>query len=225
MQSEFFRAFARIVALTLIAVAFWFIGKYHYAKPTVLGPDAAVTEFSAGRANATLARVLGPEIPHPISSDENANVRARILKEFASLGVKTTTYKAFTCNAWRGFRFIPCATVTDIIGEVVPGEGKAIVLLAHSDSLPAAPGASDDESGGSIVLEAIRALHARGGESLHPVIAVITDGEEAGLLGANAFLENPALKARVGAVVNADNRGTRGRSLLFQTTAGDSKYI
>lgn len=225
MGGDLVRALSRVVALTLIAVAFWFLGKYHYAQPDVLGANAPATEFSAGRAEATLARVLGPEIPHPVSSDENANVRARIQKEFAALGVKTTTYKAFTCNAWRGFRFIPCATVIDIIGEVVPGEGKAIVLLAHYDSVPAGPGASDDESGVASVLETVRALKARVGKSLHPVIAVITDGEEAGLLGAQAFLENPALKARVGAVVNVEARGTRGRSLLFQTSPGDSKLI
>ncbi|HTT98775.1 MAG TPA: M20/M25/M40 family metallo-hydrolase [Rhizomicrobium sp.] len=225
MGGDWVRALARVVALTLIAVAFWFLGKYHYAQPAVLGPDAPVTEFSAGRADALLARVLGPEIPHPVSSDEDANVRARILKEFAALGVKTTTYKAFTCNAWRGFRFVPCATVIDIVGEVMPGEGKAIVLLAHYDSVPAGPGASDDGAGFASVLETARALRARGGKSLHPVIAVITEGEEAGLLGAQAFLENPALKARVGVVVNADNRGTRGRSLLFQTSPGDSKLI
>ena len=123
------------------------------------------------------------------------------------------------------FRAVPCATVTDILAEVVPGEGKAIILLAHYDSVPAGPGASDDESGVSIVLETARALRARGGKSLHPVLAVITDGEEAGLLGAQAFLENPALKARVGAVVNVEARGTRGRSLLFQTSPGDSKLI
>ena len=218
-------AVARILALTLIAVAFWWIARYGYAKPEVLGADAPAAVFSAGRAEAVLARVLGPEKPHPVSSDENAAVRARILNEFAALGVKTSTYKAFACNAWRGFRFIPCATVTDILAEVVPGEGKAIVLLAHYDSVPAGPGASDDESGVSIVLETARALLARGGESKHPVLAVITDGEEEGLLGAEAFLENPALRAHVGAVVNVEARGTRGRSLLFQTSPGDSRLI
>jgi len=218
-------AVARILALTLIAVAFWWIAKYSYAKPQVLTADAPATMFSAGRAEATLARVLGPEKPHPVSSDENAAVRARIQKEFASIGVKTSTYKAFTCNAWRGFRAVPCGTVTDILAEVVPGSGKAIILLAHYDSVPAGPGASDDESGVSIVLETVRALQARGGRSRHPVLAVITDGEEAGLLGAQAFLENPRLKARVGAVVNVEARGTRGRSLLFQTSPGDSKLI
>jgi hypothetical protein len=225
MQKGSLRAVARVAALAVLAVALWFVSKYGYARPEVLKQDAAATEFSAGRAYATLGRLLGPEKPHPLSSDENAAVRARIQAEFAKLGVKTTTYTAFACNAWRGFEVVPCATVTDILAEVVPGEGKAIVLLAHYDSVPAGPGASDDESGAATVLETARALKARGGKSLHPVLAVITDGEEAGLLGAQAFLQNPALKARVGAVVNVEARGTEGRSLLFQTSPANSKLI
>src|SRR6185437_1606948 len=225
MANGNWQALARVVILTAIAVAFWALAKYSYKQPNILPANAPATIFSAGRAYATLGRVLGPEKPHPVSSDENAAVRARILKEFAALGVKTSTYTAFTCNAWRGFASIPCATVTDILAEVMPGEGKAIVLLAHYDSVPAGPGASDDESGAATVLETARALRARAGKSLHPVLAVITDGEEAGLLGAQAFLQNAALKARVGAVVNVEARGTRGRSLLFQTSPGDGNLI
>jgi len=225
MANGNWQALARVVILTAIAVAFWALAKYSYRQPDILTLNAPPASFSAERAYATLGRVLGPEKPHPVSSDENAAVRARILKEFAALGVKTSTYTAFTCNAWRGFASIPCATVTDILAEVMPGEGKAIVLLAHYDSVPAGPGASDDESGAATVLETARALRSRAGKSLHPVLAVITDGEEAGLLGAQAFLENPAFKARVGVVVNVEARGTRGRSLLFQTSPGDGNLI
>jgi hypothetical protein len=75
------------------------------------------------------------------------------------------------------------------------------------------------------ILETTRALKAAGAKCVHPVIALITDGEEAGLLGANAFLQNPALKARIGVVVNVEARGTKGPSLLFQTSPGDGKLI
>lgn len=216
----------RAVVLALAALGLWFLANYesqpHWQNYAAKGP----TEFSATRAFATLGRILGPkEIPDPVGSAHNAEVRANIIKEFAAIGVKTTTYKAFTCNAWRGFSFIACATVTDIIAEVVPGEGKAIVMLAHYDSVPAGPGASDDKSGVVTVLETARALKAQNAPSKHPVIAVITDGEEAGLLGANSFLQNPALKARVGVVVNVEARGTRGQSLLFQTSPGDGRLI
>ncbi len=221
-----FGAIIRAVVLALVALGIWFLSNYETQPHKQDYAAKSGTEFSATRAHDALGRILGPkEIPDPVSSDNNAAVRARIQKEFSDLGVKTTTYTAFTCNAWRGFSFIACATVTDIIAEVVPGEGKAIVMLAHYDSVPAGPGASDDKSGVVTILETVRALKARGGQSQHPVIALITDGEEAGLLGANSFLENAKLKDRVGVVINVEARGTRGQSLLFQTSPGDGKLI
>ena len=219
-------AIIRTVVLALGLVGLWFFCWWASEPHSQNYAGKPLTEFSAARADDTLARILGPkEIPDPVSSANNAAVRARIQKEFADLGIPSRTYTAFTCNSWRGFSYVACATVTDIIAEVVPGEGKAIVMLAHYDSVPAGPGASDDKSGVVSVLETARALNARGEKSLHPVIAVITDGEEAGLLGANAFLQNAALKARVGAVVNVEARGTRGPSLLFQTSPGNGKLI
>jgi hypothetical protein len=217
--------FVRIALVALAAVAVWFLS-YYTSQPHKQNYAAkSATEFSALRADATLGRILGPEIPDPVSSEAATAVRGRIQAEFAALGVPTRAYTAFTCNAWRGFVFVACATVTNIVADAVPGQGKAIVLLAHYDSVPAGPGASDDKSGVVTVLETIRALKAQGGVSLHPVIAVITDGEEAGLLGANAFLQNKALKDRVGVVINVEARGTRGASLLFQTSPGDGRLI
>ncbi|HEY4115206.1 MAG TPA: M20/M25/M40 family metallo-hydrolase [Rhizomicrobium sp.] len=220
-------ALLRVWLLGLVALAIWFVclwGSVPY-KPASVPPNGSA--FSVENAEHVLARVLGPEKPHPVSSAENAAVRGRILNELAALGIPARTYTAFTCNEQdaRKFGVLPCATVTDIIADVVPGTGKAIVMMAHYDSVPAGPGASDDESSVATILEATRALKAGHGKSLHPVIALITDGEEAGLLGANAFLQNAALKARVGAVVNVEARGTSGASLLFQTSPGDARLI
>ncbi len=225
MDSGNIRGIVRIVVLALVALAIWWAAKYDQSVPKPLGTDAAETQFSAARAEAVLARLLGPERPHPATSDENAAVRARILTELAGLGVKATTYRGTGCNGSPRYGVVECGTVTDVIGDVVPGDGKAIVLLAHYDSVPAGPGASDDESGVATVLETIRALKAQGGHSIHPIVAVLTDGEEYGLLGAASFLDNPALKARVGAVINVEARGNQGPSLLFQTSPGDGKLI
>jgi hypothetical protein len=215
----------RAVMLVLLALAVWFLCQSESQPQRVADINAPAAAFSAARAEAVLARILGPEKPHPVGSAENAAVRARIQAEFAQLAVQTETYSAFTCRPYRNLTFVSCATVTDIIADVAPGEGKAIVLLAHYDSVPAGPGASDDESGVATVLETVRALKAAGTRSLHPIIAVITDGEEGGLLGANAFLQNETLKARVGVVVNVEARGTKGPSLLFQTSPGDGRLI
>jgi hypothetical protein len=216
-----------IAALLLFGLAsmFWFAQEDWVARPAVQGADAPARVFSAGRAEDVLARILGPELPHPVSTDENAAVRGRILAALSAFGVPATVHHGFGCNAVRAFGVITCASVNDILGEVKPGAGKAIVLMAHYDSVPAGPGAADDESGVATVIEAVRALKARGLDSKHPVLALLTDGEEAGLLGAAAFLHDPALRARVGAVINVEARGNHGRSLLFQTSPGDGPLI
>jgi len=212
--------------LALLALAVWFLCAWtNQPRSPLLNAAAGPAQFSAARADATLARVLGPERPHPVGTAENAAVRDRLLKELTALGVPARTYTAFSCNSWRGFSFIACATVTDVIADVVPGSGKAILMLAHYDSVPAGPGASDDESGVATILEAIRALKASHESGRQPIIALFSDGEETGLLGANAFLENPELKARIGAVVNMEARGTSGQSLLFQTSPGDAQLV
>ena len=223
---EDFRAIVRVWLLALLALTVWFLCAWtNQPRSPLLSAAPGPAQFSAARADATLARVLGPERPHPVGTAENAAVRGRILKELAALGVPARTYTAFSCNSWRGFSFIACATVTDVIAEVVPGSGKAISMLAHYDSVPAGPGASDDESGVATILETIRALKASHGSRSHPIIALFSDGEETGLLGANAFLRNPKLKARAGAAVNVEARGTSGQSLLFQTSPGDARLV
>ena len=213
------------LALLLVAAGFWFLQTYGRAAPEVVAADASPQVFSAARAEQVLARILGPEKPHPVSTDENAHVHARIIGELGALGLRPTVLSDFACHSPNGAGVLICASVKDVIAEVRPGEGKAIVLLAHYDSVPAGPGAADDESGVATVIETARALIARGASGGHPVLAVLTDGEEADLLGAVAFLRDPKWKARVGAVINVEARGNRGPSFLFQTSAGDGPLV
>ncbi|HLK70976.1 MAG TPA: M20/M25/M40 family metallo-hydrolase [Steroidobacteraceae bacterium] len=188
--------------------------------------DAPQQSFSAMRARRVLVSLLGAEQPHPVGSAEDDAVQARIAAQFRALGIPVHAYRAFVCNAWRGFSFIPCATVNDLLAEIRPGSGRAVLMLAHSDSVPAGPGAADDGAGVACVLEAARALRAQHPKALaRPVMALISDGEEAGLLGAAAFLQNRGLAARVGAAVNVEARGTHGASLLFQTSPGDARLV
>lgn len=209
----------------LVAVAIWLLCFYGQYRPAALGPDAPLTQFSAARADAALARLLGPERPHPAGTVENAAVHQRVLEEFARLGVKTDTLPTMSCYGEERFRAVTCASITDIIGEVAPGAGPAIVLMAHMDSVAAGPGASDDESSVAIILETIRAWKASGLSTEHPVLALITDGEENAMLGASAFLADPAWRARAGVVINLEARGNQGRSFLFQTSPGDAALI
>ncbi len=211
----------RVWLLGLLCVAVWALAGLSPFR--VAGHDAPSTEFSAVRAQAVLARLLGPQFPHPAGSAENAAVHARLLAELARLGVPTHSISGMSCMAGRGG--ISCATVGDIIADIVPGDGKAILLMAHLDSVAAGPGASDDASGVAALLETIRALKAQEGSTGHPVIALFSDGEEMGLLGARLFLTDDAWRSRVGMVVNAEARGSQGPSYLFQTGAGNYRLV
>jgi hypothetical protein len=214
-----------VVALGLLAAGFWFLQAYGLSRPQIVAAHAPETEFSAERAEAVLARILGPERPHPVSTPENAAVRARILTELEGVGLHPIVRHGFGCKTIDSFGLVSCASVNNILAEVKPGAGRAIILMAHYDSVPAGPGAADDESGVATVIETARALRADPTASRHPIIALLTDGEEADLLGAAAFLHDPELKSRVGAVINVEARGNQGPSLLFQTSAGDGPLI
>ncbi|MGH6828270.1 MAG: M20/M25/M40 family metallo-hydrolase, partial [Rhizomicrobium sp.] len=212
-------------AVAVLAVALWLLCFYGQSRPDTLGPFAPAREFSQARADQTLARLLGPERPHPTGSRADAAVHIRLMAELARLGIKSSTLSAMSCYGESRWGTIACATVTDIIAQVAPGPGPAIALMAHMDSVAAGPGAADDESGVATILETIRAWKARGSLPEHPILALFTDGEEDGMLGANAFLADPGWRAKTGVVINLEARGNEGRSFLFQTSPGDSALV
>ena len=215
----------RIWTLAALVVALWLLSVYGPARPSALGLDAPATEFSAARAGAALGRVLGPERPHPAGSAENTAVRHRLMAELTAMGLSPITHTLPSCWSESRWDNIPCGTVTNVVAGVTQGAGKAVLLMAHLDSVAAGPGACDDGCGMATLLETIRALKARGVNGPHPIVALFTDGEEAGLLGAAAYFRDPLRRARTGMVINVDNRGNQGASLLFQTSPGDAKLI
>ena len=211
--------------MAVLAAGIWLLSAHGQSRPDALGLDAPATQFSAARADAVLGRILDRQQPHPAGSAQSAAVRARILKELADLGVPARVQTRMSCFSEPRWASIPCGTVNNIVADIVPGSGKQIVLMAHSDSVAAGPGAGDDASGVATILESIRALKARNLDGGHPVIALLTDGEENGLMGAAAYLSDPEARERIGAVINMEARGNQGPSYLFQTGAGDARLI
>jgi len=215
----------RIASLAALAAAIWLLSVHGPSRPAALGLDAPASEFSAARAGAALDRVLGPEVPHPAGSAQNAVLRERLIGELQAMGLSPRTETRASC--WSNPRWdnIPCGTVTNVITGVTPGAGKQVLLMAHYDSVAAGPGGCDDGCGVATLLEAIRALKARGANGNHPIVAVFTDGEEPGLLGAAAYFREPLNRAKAGVVINVDDRGNRGTSYLFQTSPGDGRLV
>src|SRR5258708_7901052 len=124
-----YRDLTRFAFVALVAIGFWALARYETYRPPALGKDAPATHFSAWRAEAILARILGPERPHPAFTDENFAVRERILREYSALGIPAKTYTALGCRLNNYFGTLACATVTDVLAQVRPSNCKAIVVL------------------------------------------------------------------------------------------------
>ena len=183
-----------------------------YRTPAPLGLDAAPTEFSAERARAILQELVGDGVPHPMGSAADAKVRDLIVRRLSALGYRTELQTGLSCNA-----FGACGTPTNIVATHGEFKGKdAVMLAAHYDSVPAGPGASDDGVGVANLLEIARVLAVMPAPA-HPIVLLVTDGEEGGLLGASLFTREHPLAKRIWAAVNMDTRGVSGPSLMFET--------
>lgn len=183
------------------------------AHPSAPNPaDAPVDEFSGLRAKALLQQLVGNGVSHPVGSLADAAVRNGIVAQLTRLGYQPRVQEAFVCEENGG-----CGDVKNILARLGGQEpGPAVMVAAHYDSVPAGPGASDDGAGTVSVLEIARALKASA-PLRHPVIFLIDEGEEAGLFGAVAFVQDDPWAKDVRAVVNMDNRGTSGSSTMFET--------
>jgi beta-glucosidase len=202
-----------LVAGLAIVVCSALLTAWRFQEPLPQG--TAAEGFSALRARQVLSRVLPTDAPHPLGSREQEAVRSRILRELYSLDLVPEVQTATACSA-QGI----CGEVRNILVHL-PGATEATVLVsAHTDSTAAGPGAADDGSGVAILVELARLL--RHGEAHNGIILLFTEGEELGMLGAIAFLEQHPLAARVDVAVNLEARGQSGVSMLFQTQGPDA---
>jgi hypothetical protein len=156
--------------------------------------------------------------PHPSGGEDHPRVRAYLVRELTALGVTPEVQEVTGV----GTRYAVAGRVHNILARL-PGTrpaGPSVMLMAHFDGVPASPGAADDGSGTAVLLETLRALRA-GPTRTHDVIALFTDGEEAGLLGAAAFVREHRWARDVAVTLNFEARGTRGPSLMFETGLGN----
>lgn len=202
-----------VSALALVAILV-LVGVYLQSPPAAVPDGAPQDVFSSGRAMRHV-QAIGRR-PHPVGSAEHMAVRDYILKELTDLGLQPEVQEATAVT--RGWNGNIAATVQNVLAKMAGrGGGKAVLLVAHYDSVPTGPGASDDGAGVAAVLESLRALKS-GPPLKNDVIALLTDGEEVGLLGADAFVEEHPWARNVGLVLNLEARGNSGPSLMFETS-------
>jgi hypothetical protein len=184
--------------------------------------SAPSTEFSAGRAMQDLA-VIARE-PHPMGEfPARAAVRNAILGEIRALGLEPQVQDTF------GVRLVVAGWL--IGGPVenvlvrLPGTDPdgALLLIAHYDSTPGAPGAGDNGTGVVTLLEILRKLH-EGSPLRQDVIFLFVDGEEPGLIGSSAFVAQHPWLEEIRMAINLDV-GRTGFPSLPQTSQGNGALI
>jgi len=183
--------------------------------PPAIKVNAPLTEFSSARAREYLKAITVK--PHPIGSPAHAEVRDFILGELGKIGlqpqVQTTT--AINTHWDPPYR---AATVQNIVAKLQgTANTRAVLLVAHYDAAQLSLGASDDGAAVVSLLETLRALKASA-PLKNDVIFLATDGEEAGLLGATAFVQQHPWAKDAGVVLNFEARGDHGPSIMFETS-------
>jgi hypothetical protein len=207
-----------LISCALVIMVVIWIASWQALQPTPPKP-ADSTGFSAIRA-LTAARLVLGYVPRPDASAANIAAVARLKEYFVSLGYAPQEQIATVKVPGRGE-----VTLRNIF---VRKEGRkqlpAILLVSHHDSVAVSPGGSDNGMGVAVCLDAARMLTLQETPE-RPVIILVTDGEEAGLLGAKLFAQNHAWANDIGAVINIDNRGGDGPAQLFETGPNDLALI
>ncbi|MEQ7154896.1 M20/M25/M40 family metallo-hydrolase [Brevundimonas aurifodinae] len=207
------------------------IGVWALQVPSPRPTTAPAVAFSAERAMVDV-RAIGAR-PHPVGSADHARVRDYLFQRMTALGLSP----AFQAGAlspdavvrlerWGGDPAAAGNQAVNIVG-VLPGRdptAAAVLMMAHYDSAWDSPGAADDGAGVAAILEAVRALQARGTFD-RSLVVLITDAEELNLDGARIFFSEHPLRDRIGSVVNLEARGGGGRAMMFETGRGNAETI
>jgi len=235
--------FTNKLAAFLVFLAIVFaagVGVYLHRPPDPRPENAPPDQFSAVRAHRHLEAYA--KEPHRAGTDANYAVRDYIVNTLESMGADPQVTESATVHrkiakratgALDGFMEddrkersakIVMASPQNILARI-PGSDptKAFLFMAHYDSVPFGPGASDDGSGVASMLEMYRSL--KGGPPLkNDVIFLFTDGEECGLWGPRSFLDHEWCKD-TGLLLNFEARGNHGPSNLFETSLDNGWLI
>jgi hypothetical protein len=209
---------ASLAVLLLAAVA---VAVASHRPPPARGLETPPTEFSAARADEHLRWVASA--PRPVGSVRLREVREQLLVQLTALGVAPEVQQAQVVVA-KGPGRVTAASVVNVVARL-PGTAsqRSLLVVGHYDSVPSGPGAGDNGAAVAAMLETLRALRA-GPAPVNDVLFLFTDAEEVGLLGAEGFLEHPLFE-KVAVVLNFEARGSRGPSLLFETSDPDGWLV
>jgi hypothetical protein len=214
------KKFSTIVSvLIILGVIYW---SFANLKPSInTSKSNSETEFSLENALNHLKKIT--KEPHYVGSNEHKNVQNYIVSELQKMGFETEIQTQTAINK----KWFAATTAENIIAKLKgTGSEKALLLLTHYDSNPhSSLGASDAGSGVVTILEGLRAFLAKNETPKNDLIILISDAEELGLLGAQAFVDKHPWTKDIGLVLNFEARGSGGPSYMLMETSGKNSKL
>jgi len=219
------RALAALVAV-IVLVLVGFAALLAVRPPAARPASAPAGEFSAARAFQQVEAVAAR--PHPVGSAAQDAAREHLIAALRGMGLSPEVQDTVSTE---GGALSSSAAGTNLahvrnVVALIPGTASTgrVFLVAHYDSVQTGPGGNDDAAGTATVLETARALTA-GLRPRNDVVLVLTDGEEACLCGAKAFVDQHPLARDGGVVLNMEARGSGGPVIMFETAADNRRLI
>ena len=210
---------AELAALLLVGIA----AVWSMAPSAPAGPDAPTDRFSAARAMTHIAATA--DAPRPVGSAKHAEARAYLLGQLASLGWRTEVQESVGMLDFGRAGTQNMGAVANVIATR-PGSAPTgtVILTGHYDTVLGAPGAADDGIAIGVLLETARAL-GTAGAGRNTVMVLLTDAEEVGLLGAEAFVRERASELGTTVVLNHEASGAGGGPLTFRMSSPNGALL
>lgn len=209
-----------VSVLIIIGVIYW---SFIDSKPSLsVKKNVSKTSFSIDNALFHLKQISKKE--HHVGTEEHTVVQNYIVAELQKMGFETEIHTQTAINT----KWFAATTAQNIVARLKGSEnGKALMLLSHYDSSQhSSLGASDAGSGVVVILEGIRAFLAKAEIPKNDIVLLISDAEELGLLGAQAFVDTHRFTKDIGLVLNFEARGSGGPSyMLLETNGKNSKLL
>jgi hypothetical protein len=209
--------FSGITSLLFLVIVTFFAIRDQSVPPGVIPASSPDTEFSAERARSHLKEITRDI--HPVGSEAHQQVREYIIRELESMGLEPEVHSTTGVHYFRGYR---ASEVHNILVKI-PGTNSTggIGLMAHYDSTPHSYGATDAGNGVAAIMETARVLLES--EPLkNDLFLLITDAEETGLIGSQAFIDEHPWFGDLTLVMNFEGRGDSGPALMFRTVGGEN---